>query len=196
MKLYYAPGACSLADHIALVEAGLPYALVKVDLRAKQTEDGRDFTAINSKGYVPALELDDGAVLSENIAILCAIAEMAETLIPAHGLPRWRVLEMTAFVSTEIHKNYKPFFNPAASDAEKDEARATLGKRFDFLDRALSERAFIVDDMFTIADCYLTVMLMWAGRQEIALPARLSAYLDRMRQHPSVKQALQEEGLA
>jgi len=196
MKLYYKAGACSLADHIALIEAGLPYTLVAVDLRTKQTEDGRDFLGISPKGYVPALELDGGEVLSENIAVLGAIAEMGGTLMPSHGLPRWRVVEMTAFVSAEVHKNYKPFFNPAASDAERDEARTALAKRFDFLDRALDGREFIVGDTLTIADCYLVVMLMWAGRQAIALPANLSAYFGRMIARPSVKQALEEEGLA
>jgi len=196
MKLYYSPGACSLADHIALIEAGLPYELVKVDLKAKQTEDGGDYEAVNPKGYVPALALDDGGVLTENIAVLSYIAERSGSLMPSGGLQRIRVLEATAFVSTELHKNFKPFFNPAASEAEKDEAGALLGKRFGAVDAMLDDRGFLLGDEPTIADCYLFVMLIWAKKNELHLPERLRGFFERFRHRPSVGRAMTEEGLA
>lgn len=196
MKLYYHAGACSLADHIALAEAGLPYELVSVDLKAKTTEDGRDYRAINPKGYVPALELDDGEVLTENVAVLGYIAHEAGRLMPEHGLPHWRVLETTAFISTELHKNFKPFFNPASSQAEKDEAAKMLTGRFAILDRQLGERPFLLGEEMTVADAYLFVMLMWARNNKLDLPGGLGAYFERLRARPSVMKALQEEGLA
>lgn len=196
MKLYYSPGACSLADHIALEEAGLAYDAIRVDLKAKTTEAGEDFTAINPKGYVPALGLDDGEILTENIAILSYIADKAGTLMPASGIGHWRVLEATAFISTELHKNFKPFFNPAASEAEKDEAKDTLAKRFGLLAAPLGDRAFLVGDEFSIADCYLFVMLMWAtGKVGMSVPGQLQSYFDRLKQRPAIARALAAEGL-
>ena len=195
MKLYYAPGACSLADHIALHEAGQTFDLVKVDLKAKTTEDGRDFTRINPKGYVPALELDDGETLTENIAVLSYIADLSGRLMPATGLAHWRVLETTAFISTEIHKSFKPFFNPKASEAEKDEARAMLTKRFGLMEARLGDRAFIVGEEMSIADCYLFVMLLWAAKNGLEVPEHLAGYRDRLKQRPAVRLALEHEGL-
>ncbi len=121
MILYYAPGACSLADHIALIEAGLPYKLVSVG-RDKRTDDGRDFRTINPKGYTPALELDDGTILTENLAVLTYIAHLAGRLLPEDEIVRWRALEATSFMTTEIHGNFRPFFH-GAPQAEKNTAR-------------------------------------------------------------------------
>lgn len=196
MKLYYTPGACSLADHIALEEAELPHELVKVDLRTKTIEDGADFRAINPKGYVPALGLDDGEVLTENIAILLYIADKAGALIPADGIARWRVIETTAFITTELHKGFKPFFNPKASEAERDEARAALGDRFRRMEAQIGDRAFIVGDGMTIADAYLFVMLMWAGKFALDVPTQLAGYAERLKARPAVQRALVAEGLA
>ena len=133
MILYYAPGACSLADHIALHEANMTFDRIKVDLKAHATEDGRDFYHINPKGYVPALALDDGYVLTENIAILSWIADQRPGLAPqvAHG--RERLLETLAFISTEVHKAFKPFFAPDASAAEKAKAGEAIGARLGLL---------------------------------------------------------------
>jgi glutathione S-transferase len=196
MKLYYAPGACSLADRIALNEAGLPFETEKVDLKTKRTETGVDFVSINPKGYVPAIELDDGQILTENIAVLSYIADRSGKLMPANGMPHWRVLETTAFVSTELHKNFKPFFTPDADDALKDEARSVLQKRFALLENGLGDRAFIVGDDMTIADCYLFVMLMWTKEKVgISLPAYLDGYHARLKERPAVKTALRDEGL-
>lgn len=197
MLLYYSPGACSLADHIALIEAGLDYELVKVDLKAKTTEDGADFTRINPKGYVPALAMDDGAVLTENLAILTWIADRSGRLLPADGMARYRVIETTAYISGELHKNFKPFFNPAASELERDEAKKVLTKRFGLIEEMLGAHAFAAGEDFTIADCYLFVTLNWAiNKVGLDLPERLTAHFETLKARSSVQRALQEEGLA
>jgi glutathione S-transferase len=195
MKLYYAPGACSLADHIALIETGLPFEKEKVDLKTKRTETDADFTVINPKGYVPALELDDGQILTENIAVLSYIADKGGKLMP-EGMTRWRVLEATAFISTELHKNFKPFFSRDSDDALREEAKSALGKRFELVERELGDRAYIVGEDMTIADCYLFVMLMWAkDKVGIGLPTQLAAFYARLKARPAVKKALSDEGL-
>ena len=195
MKLYYAPGACSLADHIALAEAGLPYELAKVDLKEKRVEDGQDFTAVNPKGYVPALALDDGGVLTENIAVLSYIADQAGALMPAGGIERFRALETLAFISTELHKSFKPFFKPGASQADKDEAGALIGKRLATLAEQLSGRDFLLGDALSVADCYLFVMMMWARKNGLPLPGGLDEYSARLKARPGFAKALSEEGL-
>ncbi|WP_419827103.1 glutathione binding-like protein [Sphingomonas sp.] len=196
MKLYYAPGACSLADHIALAEAELPYELAKVDLKTKRVEDGQDFTAVNPKGYVPALALDDGGVLTENIAVLSYIADKAGALMPAGGIKRFRALEMLAFISTELHKSFKPFFKLDASQIEKDEAAQTIGKRLQTIADQLSGGDFLLGDALSVADCYLFVMLMWARKNGLPLPAGLDGYFDRLKARPGFAKALSEEGLS
>jgi glutathione S-transferase len=195
MILYHVAGACSLADHIALIEAGMSYELVSIG-RDKRTDDGRDFMAINPKGYVPALELDDGTVLTENLAILAYIAHRNGALLPEDGLPRWRALEATSFMTTELHGNFKPFFYPDATQAQKDKARQLLVKHFATIAEQLGDRPFLVGDRMTIADPYLFVMLMWAARNGIEVSSQLEAYFARMKQMPSVARALAEEGLA
>lgn len=195
MILYHHAGACSLATHIALIEAGMSHKLVSVD-REKQTDDGRDFKTINPKGFIPALELDDGTVLTENLAILAYIAHEGNALLPKDGLDRWRALEATTFMTTEIHGNFKPFFNPAATDAEKDKARMLLNKHFASIDEQLGDKKFLVSDQMTIADPYLFVMLLWADNSGIMVSERLKAYFAQLKQAPSVAQALAEEGLA
>lgn len=196
MKLYYAPGACSLADHIALNAAGLTFDLEKVDLKSKTTDTGQDYRAINPKGYVPALALDEGGVLTENIAILSYVGSRAPALFPADGMSHWRVLETLAFISTELHKGFKPFFNPAASDAEKDEARKTLAARFGVMEAQMGDRAFFIGESLSVADCYLFVMLFWAiEKAKLDVPPHLAAYYQRLRAHPAVAQALSKEGL-
>ena len=196
MKLYYAPGACSLADHIALAEAGIAYELEKVDLKEKKTEHGDDYTQINPKGYVPALKLDDGEILTENVAILSFIGSLSGALLPRDGIGHWRALETTAFVSTELHKSFKPLFMPGSSTDDQANAKQTLAKRFAYLEDKLGDRNFILGDGITIADCYLFVMLMWAKEKAgMALPPHLSAYSERLAKRQGVARALQEEGL-
>ncbi len=195
MKLFHSPGACSLADHIALIESGLPFEAETVDLRTRRTASGADFTAINPKGYVPALVLDDGEVLTENIAILSFIAATTGKLGPVDGIAQWRVLETLAFISTELHKNYKPFFSPGATDAAKAQARDTLVQRLALVEAQLGERGFIVGDMLSGADCYLFVMLLWAAKVGVPVPPRLAAYAERLGALPSFARALADEGL-
>jgi glutathione S-transferase len=145
---------------------------------------------------VPALGLDDGETLTENIAILGYIASMSGKLIPQSGLPHWRVIETTAFISTELHKNFKPFFTPAATDAEKAAAADILTKRFALMEERLGDRAFIVGEEMSIADCYLFVMLFWAATKiSLELPRHLSGYYDRLKDQPSIKRAMADEDL-
>jgi glutathione S-transferase len=195
MILYYAPGGCSLADHIALLETGLPHTLVSVG-RNRRTEDGRDFSAINPKGYLPALELDDGTILTENLAILAYIADQAGTLLPKDGIDRWRTLEATEFMTTEFHGSFRAFFQHDATQAQRAKARRLLVKHFATIAEQLGDRPFLVGDRMTIADPYLVVMLMWAGKNEIEVPERLTDYLARMKKMPSVARALADEGLS
>ena len=195
MILYYATGACSQACHIALAEAGLAYRLVKVG-RDKQTDDGRDFNTINSKGYTPALDLGDGAILTENSVILAYIADKSGKLLAKDGLDRWRALEATAFMTTEIHANFKPFFHPDSTQLQKDKAGQALLTRFGTIDELLGDKTFLVGEQMTIADAYLVVMLTWATAMGIAVPEKLGSYLARMKEMPSVSKALHEEGIA
>jgi glutathione S-transferase len=194
MILYYAPGACSLADHIALHEAGLSFTRVKVDLQAHRAEDGRDFGTINPKGYVPALELNSGEVLTENIAILSWVSDQALALTPEGPLGKYRLLEMLAFISTEIHKGFKPFFSPNSTEADKAQAGQTLVKRLTYLAERL-KGPFLIGDRFSVADAYLFVMLSWARKNGVPLPEPLPAYFGRMAERPGVKLAMQHEGL-
>ena len=193
MKLYYSPGACSLADHIALHEAGLKFDHEKVDLKAKTTESGGDFTEINPKGYVPALEVSDGVVLTENIAILGWIADQKASLAPAGDMGRYWLLEMLAFISTEIHKSFKPFFS-GADDDEKAKAKAAIEKRFGQI-ADMMEGDYLFGDSVSVADAYLFVMLLWAKMNAIDLPADLAAFHERMMARDAVQTAMKHEGL-
>lgn len=196
MKLYYSPGACSLADHIALIESGLPFDEEKVDLKTRTTESGADYMTINPKGYVPALGLDDGGVLTENIAILSYIAERSGKLMPSGALGRSRALEALAYISTELHKGFKPFFMPDSGDDEKSAAREVLAKRFALFEEALGQQAHAVGDAFTVADCYLFVLLFWCKTKlGLDVPPNLSAYYERLTDRDAIRAALSEEGL-
>ena len=197
MKLYYAPGACSLAAHIALQEANLAFEAVRVDLKAKKTASGADFAAINPKGYVPALELDGGQVLTENVAVLSWINDQGSggaIEAKAGPLAAYRRIEALAYISTEIHKAFKPFFS-GGGEAEKAGARDTLAKRFAYLeDRLKTDFLFGADP--GVADDYLFVMLIWARKLGLPVPARLSAFFDRMQTRPAVMRALAAEAEA
>lgn len=199
MKLYYAPGACSLAPHIALREAGLPFEPVRTDIRAKKLPDGGDYLAINPKGGVPALGLDDGEVLTENAAILQYVAEMApgSGLIPKDGLARYRVLEWLTYVSSELHKGFAPLWSPAAGEDAKQAARDLLAKKFDYVQTRLGEGPYLTGQSFTPADAYLFVMLNWTAIHGIDLsrwPA-LVALQHRVGERPAVQEAMRVEGL-
>lgn len=193
MKLYYAPGACSLSDHIALHEAGLTFEHEKVDLKAKRTESGADFSQINPKGYVPALTLDSGETLSENIAILDWIAHQSPALKPSGPLGHTHLLEALAFISTEIHKSFKPFFSGAGDD-EKAKAAEMIVKRMDYL-LGTMQGDFLFGEVVSVADFYLFVMLLWAQKNNIDVPEGLATYRDRMMSLESVQKAMKHEGL-
>lgn len=193
MKLYYAPGACSLADHIALHEAGMDFEHERVDLKTKRTKHGGDFTEVNPKGYVPALQLDSGEVLTENVAVLDWIAQQSATLRPEGPLGQTRQLELLAFISSELHKSFGPFFK-GGSDEEKDQARTMLAKRFGQVADML-EGDYLFGGRPTVADFYLFVMLTWADKNGVKLPERLTGLRDRLIGLDSVRQAMEHEGL-
>ena len=180
--------------HIALIEADLPYTLIRID-RSKRTEDGRDFLTVNPRGFVPALELDDGSVLTENIAILAYIANCSKVFSGADDMTPWRALEAISFMSTEIHGNLVPFFKQR-SDDEKERARMALAKKFASLADQLGSRPFLLGEKLTIADPYLFWALRSAPISEVVLPESLQAYFGRMSERPSVTRALANEGLA
>ncbi len=200
MKLYYAPGACSLSPHIALLEAGLPFSLEKVDLKSKKTESGGDFTAVNGKGYVPALQLDNGQVLTEGPVIVQYIAEQAPQagLAPASGTPdRYKLQEWLNFITSELHKNMGSMFNPAQTPEWKDAVKATLSKRLDWVSKQLEGKQYLMGDRFSVADGYLFVVLSWASHVGFDLGRwpTLQAYMARVAGRPKVVEALKAEGL-
>jgi glutathione S-transferase len=200
MKLYYLKGACSLASHIALYETGLKFDAAGIDRATKKTADGEDFNAVNSKSYAPALRLDDGEVLTENVAVLQYIADRkpeSKLAPPAGTMERYRLVEWLAFISSEVHKSISPLFNPAATDDVKNFARTNLTRRLDWLDAQLGSRPFLMGADFTVADSYLFVVLNWFPRVNIDLakwPA-LQAFHQRVSARPSVDKALRAEGL-
>jgi glutathione S-transferase len=199
MKLYYAPGACSLAPHIALNEAGLAYDALRVDLRKHQLADGTDYYKINPKGYVPLLETDDGTRLSEVAVLLQYIADRKPgTLAPAFGtMERYRLMEWLNFIATEIHKQFGPLWDPTTPDATKERQRAALARRFDYVANALSARPYLTGEAFTIADAYLFTVVNWSGMLDVDLspwPA-LQQFQARVAARPKVHATLVAEGL-
>ena len=200
MKLYFAPGACSLSPHIVLQEAGLDFTLERVDIRQRQTASGADFLAINSKGYVPALELKDGAVLTEGPAIVQFVADLVpdRQLAPANGtLERYQLIEWLNFISTELHKGFSPLFRPTSTEDMKEAARASLANRLGWVAQRLEGRDYLMGAQFTVADAYLFTVLGWAGFVKFDLSPWpvLNAYLQRVGGRPAVQQAMRAEGL-
>lgn len=199
MKLYFSPGACSLASHIALREAGLPVELVRVT--DHKLKDGTDYYGINPKGYVPAIGLDDGQLLTEGAALLQYIGDLKPEagIIPKPGtLERFRANEWLTFVSSEIHKGFSPLFNPELKDEAKAVFKAKLAKRFDGLEQHLAKQAYLMGDRFTVADAYLYTVISWAGGVGIDLGKwpHLAAYRQRVAERPKVREALQNEKAA
>ncbi len=201
MKLYYSPAACSLASHIALVETGVPFQVVKVNLRNKTADGGDDFHGINAKGYVPALKLDDGSVLTEGGAILQYVADRKPEakLAPAWGtMDRYRLQEWLTFIGTEIHKGFSPLWNPNLSEDAKKAAVERLSLRLDWLAKEIGHRQYVMGDTFTVADAYLFTVLNWSAPLKFDLsrwPA-LQAYHKRIAARASVQTAMKAEGLA
>jgi glutathione S-transferase len=200
MKLYFSPGACSLSPHIVLIEAGLPFTAVRVDTKTKKTATGADYFAINSKGAVPALQLDDGRVLTEGPAIVQYLADLAPTskLAPPAGTwERYQLAEILNYLTSEVHKAYGPLFNPAASAEVKETALTNLGKKFDWLSGFLGDKQYSLGSTFTCADAYLFTLLNWTGFLKIDLgkwPV-LAAFHARVAQRPKVQETLKAEGL-
>ncbi|HWU68351.1 MAG TPA: glutathione transferase GstA [Stenotrophobium sp.] len=200
MKLYYSPGACSLSPHIVACEAGLQLQLEKVDLAAKKTATGADFLAINPKGYVPALVLDSGELLTEGPAIVQYLADLkpASKLAPAHGtLARYQLQSWLNFISTEIHKQFTPLFKPTTPAEVRQGQVELLGKRFDLVVKALAGQAYLTGDSFTVADAYLFTVVNWTNFVKIDLGPwpELQKFQARVAARPAVQQALQAEGL-
>jgi glutathione S-transferase len=200
MKLYFSPGACSLSPHIVLREAGLAFDTEKVDLGSKKTASGADYKTINPKGSVPALQLDDGQVLTEGPAIVQYLADLVpeKQLAPAMGsMERYRLIEWLNFISTELHKGFSPLFNPKTPDATKTMAQEALAARFDLVAAKLEQSEYLTGSQFTVADAYLFTVTRWSQYVGIDLgrwPA-LQRYLERVAARPAVNAALLAEGL-
>lgn len=200
MKLFLKPGSCSLASHIVLEEIGRPYDTETVDLAKKVTASGADFWVINPKGYVPALLLDDGDLLTEGPAILQYLADQAPELqlAPANGSKaRYQLQSWLTFIGTEVHKNFSPFFNPAATPEMKDLARANLQRRLAYTHEQLAGRPFLMGETFSVADAYLFTVLSWAKFIKLDLSdwPNLTAFQTRVAARPAVQRALKAEGL-
>jgi len=200
MKLYYSPGACSLSPHIVAREAGLPLELVKVDLRTKKTADGGDYWAVNGKGSVPMLELDDGTRLTEGPAIVQYLADRApaKQLAPANGsIERYKLHEWLNFITSEIHKQFSPLFDATSTEELKTKQRDKIAGRLDWIVPQLGDKPYLTGENFTVADAYLFTVLNWARMTGIDLARwpTLQAYQARVAQRPEVKAAMKEEGL-
>ena len=198
--LYYAPGACSLAPHIALREAGLQFDLKKVSTKTKEMEDGGDFRSVNPLGYVPALKLPDGGLMTEAPVILQYIADQApeKSLAPANGTPeRYRLHAILNFIATELHKSFSPLFNPNLGDDAKAVFRSRLLDRFKWIDSKLADQDWLMGDRFGIADAYLFTISNWAKPMAVDLSGldSLLAFRKRAGERPAVQAALQAEGL-
>ena len=201
MKLYYSPGACSLSPHIVLHEAGLAFELVMAPTKTHKLQDGTDYYTINPLGYVPMLELDDGTRLREGPAIVQYVADQvpAKNLAPANGtLPRYRLQEWLTFIGTEIHKSFSPLFNPAMPEEGKQIYRERLANRFEFVNRELEGKQYVMGDHFTVADAYLFTVTRWTKPMQIDTSRypNLMAHNARVEARPAVQMALQHEKLS
>lgn len=199
MKLYFSPGSCSMAEHIALREAGLPFEAVRVDLRTGLC-NGEPFKAVNPKGYVPAIQLENGQWLTEGIALLSYIADAAKgsALLPENGSwERYKALEWLTFISTELHKGFSPLWNSATGVADKETAWERLSQRITLVDEQLKRNDFLLGSTFTVADAYLFTVLNWAGMLKRSLEQwpTVVSYMQKIRQRPAVAAVIQAEGL-
>lgn len=200
MKLFYKPGACSLASHIILRESGKDFTLDGVDLMKKRLENGDDFFAVNPKGQVPALLLDDGTLLTEGVAIMQYLADSVpdrQLLAPVSSISRYKTLEWLNYIATELHKGFTPLFRPDTPEEYKPTVRALLEKKMQYVDAALSEGQWICGSRFTIADAYLFTVLRWAYAIKLNMDGldHIAAYMKRMAARPGVAAAMKAEGL-
>ncbi len=200
MKLYYAPGACSLSPHIVARELGIAVDLKKVNTKDKTIEGGGDYWKVNPRGYVPALELDNGQVLTEGPAIVQYLADQKPdgNLAPKNGtMERYRLQEWLNFLTSEIHKSFSPLFKPNTPDEYKTIAKENLATRFDWLDKQLAGKDYLTGKQFTVADAYLFVLTNWTKFHNIDLARwpNIAAFQKRVGARPKVQEALQAEGL-
>jgi len=200
MKLYYAPGACSLASHIVLHETGLAFEIEKLDFATKKTASGEDFNQINPKGYVPAVKLDDGSVLTEGGAILQYIADQqpGSDLAPKAGtMERYRLQEWLTFIGTELHKTFSPLFNKASAEETKTNARNLLAKRLGYVETQLAGKPYLMGDKFSVADAYLFTVVNWSNFVGFDLSPfpRINEFMARVAARPKVQAAMKAEGL-
>jgi glutathione S-transferase len=200
MKLYFSPGACSLSPHIVALELGLPLELVKVDTKSKKTAGGGDYLAINPKGYVPAIQLDNGEVVTEGPTIVQYLADQkpAAGLAPPVGtFERVRLQETLGYINSEIHKAYSPLFNPATPQETRDDRLAYLKKRYALLDKRLATQPYLLGDQFSVADAYLFTVTNWAPHVKLDLAdfPNIQAFQARVATRPAVQAALAAEGL-
>ncbi|WP_208613111.1 glutathione transferase GstA [Pantoea wallisii] len=201
MKLYCKPGACSLSPHIVARECGLDFTQVNVDLQKKLTEQGEDYWQINPKGQVPALQFDDGTLLTEGVAIVQYLADQKpdrNLLAPTGSLTRYHTLEWLSFVSSELHKTFSPLFRPDTPEEYKAIARAQLEKKYQVVNEALQDKQWLMGLRFTVADAYLFVVTRWAKAIKLNLEGldALEAWFTRVAERPAVQAALKAEGLA
>ncbi|MEL0551424.1 MULTISPECIES: glutathione transferase GstA [Enterobacteriaceae] len=200
MKLFYKPGACSLASHIALRESGLDFTLQGVDLMHKRLENGDDYLQINPKGQVPALLLDDDILLTEGVAIMQYIADQVpdrQLLAPVGSVARYQTLEWLNYVATELHKGFTPLFRPDTPEDYKSTARAQLEKKLQYIDGSLADKQWLNGHRFTIADGYLFTVLRWAYALKLDMTGypHIAVWMQHMAARPSVAAALAAEGL-
>ncbi len=200
MKLYYSPGACSLAVHIVLREMGAKFDLYKVDIPNKKTSGGGDYWQVNPKGYVPALGLDDGGVLTEVGVVSQYLADQKPDagLAPAYGtMERYRLMEWLNFTATEVHKQLGALFNPKMTPEMREVQLGTIERRFNALERMLGGRSYVMGERFSVGDAYLFTVLNWTGvhKIDVAKWPNIKAYLERVRNRPKVQEALKAEGL-
>jgi len=201
MKLYFSPGACSLSPHIVAHEAGIPLTLVKVDLQAKKVADGSDYWAVNAKGYIPALQLDNGELLTEGPAIVQYLADQkpeAKLIPAADTFERYRVLEMLGYLNSEIHKTYSPLFRPTTHPDTRKEREEYLRKRYGLIEQRLAKhQPYLFGEQFTVADAYLFTVTNWKNflKLDFSEFPNLLAFQDRVMARPAVKAAMTAEGL-
>lgn len=198
-KLYYVPGTCALCPHIVLHEAGVSFTTERVNPKDKTTESGQDYNAINPKGYVPAMVMNNGELLTEVAVIVQYIADLApdKKLAPLAGtIDRYHLQEWLNFVSSEIHKGFSPLFNPKVPEETKTVFKERLAGRLNIAAQALADKDYLMGKSFTVADAYLYTVLRWAPRMNLDLSPALQAFMERIATRPAVKAALAEEGLS
>jgi glutathione S-transferase len=199
MKLYFSPGSCSLSPHIVLRETGTNFELEQVNNQEKKTKSGKDYWTVNPKGQVPCLELDNGDKLTEGPVIVQYVADQkAGALAGSPGsMERYRIQEWLNFTSSELHKTFGPIFRPTTPDAFKEISRTNLGKRFDWIEKELSGKQYLMGDKFSVADAYLFTVMRWTQRINVDSKwPNIKAYMDRVGTRPKVQEALKAEGLA